>query len=64
MAEDVTDKVELGYCDDDYLRIIKCVCGYYEGFTIDNQLDRDDEFNRCPKCNKAFWFKIHVYMED
>lgn len=60
---DVTDKMDFGDNDSEYLPITKCLCGKkFESwsFTISIYSDMADE---CPHCKRKFYFKnnIRVY---
>lgn len=64
---DVTDKVDFGNPDDEFLPMTKCVCGHkwdmWGGFTISIYRDSASE---CPKCNRKFYFRqsIRVYQVE
>jgi len=61
----VTDKVDFGNPDDEYLPMKKCVCGHtwdeWGGFTISIYADNASE---CPNCHRKFYFRqsIRVYQ--
>ena len=62
---DVTDKVEFGRNDDEYLPITRCVCGAeFPAWTrIISIYDDVDWIEPCPKCHRRLYFaaSIRVY---
>jgi DNA-directed RNA polymerase subunit RPC12/RpoP len=57
--EDVTDKVEVGNPDDEFLQIYTCVCGArfddYEALSI-----YKDDYWECAECGRGLYFRNNV----
>jgi len=58
---DVTDKVDFGYSNNDFLSLLKCVCGQeFEGWSdAILSYDKDDYFI-CPSCKRKLYFDIKI----
>lgn len=63
MKIDITDQVEFGNNDDEYLPLTKCACGAKFGLW-EFQLNIYEEYAyQCPSCNRKLIFEntIRVY---
>lgn len=60
MDKDVTDKVEFGNSDDEFLPLEKCVCGQVFGFWDHSLSIYRDNPTECPKCGRKLYFKNKI----
>lgn len=59
MSKDITNLVDFGLNDDEYLPLTRCVCGQtfkYWGFVI----SMDSEGTECPNCDRRLYFKVAI----
>ena len=63
--DDVTSVVKFENNDDELLPITECMCGAeFKTWEFTINIYRDDA-NKCPKCNRSFYFtnSIHIYVK-
>ena len=60
---DVTDKVEFGKNDGEFLPLMKCVCGKLFGYWDCVLSIYETDANECPNCMRKLYFRsgIKVY---
>lgn len=63
---DVTNEVEFGDNDANFMPIDKCICGHKSGYWNFVISTESDDSNKCPNCGAKFYFtiKINVYQVE
>lgn len=59
-SKDVTDLVDFGLNDDEYLPLTKCVCGQtfpYWSFIISTD---PEDVSECPGCGRRLYFAVSI----
>lgn len=57
---DITNLVDFGFSDDEYLPILKCACGAeFKPWEYMISIYSDD-VNACPKCGLKLYFSVSV----
>jgi len=64
MERDVTDQVDFGWSDDEFLPITKCVCGERFGWWEFSIGIYADEAKPCPACGRKFFFSTQVTVYE
>lgn len=65
-AEDVTDKVEFGWSDDELLPITKCLCGANFSYWEHSISIYEENPYKCPKCGVGLYFRpdVRIYKVE
>jgi len=67
MDTDVTDQVEFGDVDGEFLEVVKCLCGHHlEDYTAITMSDDWQDTWKCDECGAELYFrqKITVWKKD
>lgn len=64
--KDVTDLVDFGNSEDEYLPMLKCICGQKFGMWEHSISIYKDDAVECPNCGKRLFFRssIKVYQVE
>jgi len=64
MDRDVTSLVDFNNNDDEYLPIIKCVCGAtFESWTFNISIYPDTAYS-CPNCGRRLYFTLGIRVYE
>lgn len=62
--KDITDQVDFGFSDDEYLPLTKCACGaLFDMWEFTLHLDQDSP-TKCPKCGRKMFFCVSVRVYE